>query len=610
MSFLDELKRRNVYRVGVAYAIVAWMAVQVTSVFAPALRLPDWVVSLVALVAIVGFPIALILSWVYELTPAGLRRTDDVPPEQSITRVTGQKLNYLIIGSLAALLLFVVVDAYVLRDDAVAGAAAAAPAESSAAPAAAAAPATRDVLRNSVAVLPFTNLSPNPDDAYFAQGIHEEVLNQLGKLGALTVIGRTSVLRYADGRTAIPDIARELNVQTVMEGSVRYAGDDVRITAQLVDPKTGAQLWSDAYQRKFDDIFAIQADIAMNIANALSAEFSVAEQQAVERPLTSSPEAYALYLQVRGAQANQRAALELLDRAIALDPSFAAAYGRKAQIYSAMLSNNAVTNAVRSEERAEVERLLRESALRALTIDASQIQAQSALDAIEVQRWRWSGLRMLSAQQLSVQFQPAVVWAQAWMGNVAGALVPSERWAELDPNIAQPFLNLGVLYAYAGDRARSNRALRRALEIAPGHPLVRSWIAYNAAATGDTDGALAELTQVQRDLGDNPQVVFMIEMAYAYGRLGRRDDAQRLFARIEERAKTQDIGTGGWAVAYLAVGDEARALEQLGAVAEKVGNHESDAGYLSVMNLRMNFLNDPLVATPRFAEVLARIKGD
>src|SRR6187551_1180476 len=247
LSFLNELKRRNVYRVGVAYAIVAWMAVQVTSVFAPALRFPDWVVSLVALVAILGFPIALVLSWVYELTPAGLRRTDDVAAVESITHVTAQKLNYLIIGSLAALLLFVAVDAYVLRDDAATGAAAASPAVSTAAPAAAAAPPTREILRNSVAVLPFTNLSPHPDDAYFAQGIHEEVLNQLGRLGALNVIARTSVLRYADGRTAIPDIARELNVQTVMEGSVRYAGDDVRITAQLVDPKTGAQLWSEAY---------------------------------------------------------------------------------------------------------------------------------------------------------------------------------------------------------------------------------------------------------------------------------------------------------------------------------------------------------------------------
>ena len=192
----------------------------------------------------------------------------------------------------------------------------------------------REVLANSVAVLPFANLSPNADDAYFAQGIHEEVLNQLAKLDALSVIARTSVLRYADGKTSLPDIARELNVQTVMEGSVRYAGDNVRITAQLIDPKTGTQLWSDAYQRKFDDIFAIQADIAMNIANALRAEFSIEEQREIERPLTTSPEAYALYLQTRTGRRRPRRRLKLLERAIALDPSFAAAYGRKALIYS------------------------------------------------------------------------------------------------------------------------------------------------------------------------------------------------------------------------------------------------------------------------------------
>ena len=605
VSFLEELKRRNVYRVAVAYAIVGWMAVQVTSVFAPALRLPEWVVSLVALVAVIGFPVALVLSWVYEMTPTGLRRTDDVPLEHSIAHVTAQKLNYVIIGALTALLLFVVVDAYVLRDGA-------AVASSEAAPPASAAPpeAAREVLRNSVAVLPFANLSPNPDDAFFAQGIHEEVLNQLAKLGALHVIARTSVLPYADGKTAIPDIARQLNVQTVMEGSVRYAGDNVRITAQLIDPNTGAHLWSEAYQRQFDDIFAIQADIAMNIANALRAEFSVGEQQAIERPLTSSAEAYALYLQARPAQAEFASALQLLDRAIALDPSFAAAHGRKAMIYSAMLTNTAIGNAVRSEDRAEVERLVRESAGRALAIDAAQIHAQVALDAAEVQRWRWSQLRMPSAQQLTVQSQPAAVWAQAWMGNVAGALVPSEQWADIDPNVAGPFLNLGVLYAYAGDRARSNRALRRALEIAPRNPLLRSWLAYNAIATGDTDGALAEFTRIQEQLGDNAPVVFLVEMAYGYGRLGRRDDAQSLFARIEQRAKAQDIGSGGWALAYLAIGDEARALEQLEIAAEKARKHESDSGYLSLMNLRMNFLGDPLIATPRFADVLARIRGD
>jgi TolB-like protein len=221
MSFWAELKRRNVYRVGVAYAVVGWMLAQVATVFVPALNLPAWLVSAVVLVVVIGFPVALGLAWVYELTPEGLKRTADVAPQQSVTHVTGRKLNYFIIGALVVALAFFVIDDFVLRErPATPGAAAAVAAETSALP-------------NSVAVLPFVNMSQNPDDAYFAQGVHEEVLNQLAKIRSMNVIARTSVLQYADSKAEIPEIARQLRVKTVMEGSVRYAGDNVRITAPL-----------------------------------------------------------------------------------------------------------------------------------------------------------------------------------------------------------------------------------------------------------------------------------------------------------------------------------------------------------------------------------------
>ncbi|HET8695873.1 MAG TPA: protein kinase [Gammaproteobacteria bacterium] len=471
-------------------------------------------------------------------------------------------------------------------------------------------PGAREVLPNSVAVLPFANLSPNANDAYFAQGIHEEVLNQLAKVSSLNVIVRTSVLRYADGTTPIPEIARELNVKTVMEGSVRYAGDNVRISVKLIDANTGADLWAEAYQRKFDDIFAIQADIAMNIANALRAEFSLEEQRDIERPLTTSADAYALFLQSGRGGLSPGERFALLDRAIALDPAFAAAFGRKAVLYSSMLVNTSLGNAVRPEERAEIERLLRASAERALAFDSREVQAQAALNTVDVQHWRWSTLRPLSAQQLSAFYQPAAAWAQAWKGDLAGILAVSERWAELDPNILNPFLNLGVLYAYAGDRSASDRALRRAAELGPRAALVRGWLAYNAAAAGNTGAALDDLARLERMLGNDPPIAFLADMAYAYGRIGRVDDARRLFERLEAAAKDRDIGTGGWALAYLGIGDQRRALEQLERAAEKARNHEPDTGYLQLMNLRMNYLADPIVGSPQFAEVLARIRGD
>jgi serine/threonine protein kinase/Flp pilus assembly protein TadD len=466
------------------------------------------------------------------------------------------------------------------------------------------------VLPHSVAVLPFENMSPNANDAYFAEGVHEEVLNQLGKISSMNVIARTSVLRYADGKTPIPDIARELNVQTVMEGSVRYAGDNVRITAQLIDAKSGAHLWSEAYSRKIDDIFAIQSDIAMNIANAVRAEFSLEEQKAIEKPLTTSPEAYALYLQAWSSEAGVAANSKihaLLDRAIALDPNFAAALGMKAMSYAEQVSNTVENNAARQDERENLEQRVHEYAGRALALDPREPSALGALAWLELQRWRWSSLLLPKAEDVN-QSPPPILWVHAWMGNTERALQVSRRFAEIDPNNYLAHIHLGVLLAYAGDRNGSNRAFQRSLELTD-FPLTRAWLAYNAIAVGDVETAQRELHQAEQMLGSDPPLVYLPEFAYAYGRIGRKDDAQRLFAQVQAAAKTQNVGAGALALCYLAIGDDEQALAHLEDVAAKARDHEPDADYASVMNLKMNFLADPRVTTGRLAEVLGRIKG-
>ena len=468
------------------------------------------------------------------------------------------------------------------------------------------------VLPHSVAVLPFENMSPNANDAYFAQGVHEEVLNQLGKISSMNVIARTSVLRYADGKTPIPDIARELNVQTVMEGSVRYAGDNVRITAQLIDAKSGAHLWSEAYSRKIDDIFEIQADIAMNIANAVRAEFSLEEQKAIEKPLTTSPEAYALYLQAlsidvaNGAATNSRVH-GLLDRAIALDPNFAAALGLKAEAYSQQVANTIQNNAALPDERERLEQRVHEYAGRALALDPREPGALGAIAGIEVQSWRWSGLVLPKAEDMSRSAAPTL-WVHAWMGDTEHALQVSRRFTEIDPRNFWSHLHLGILLAYAGDRNTSSRALQRSLELLE-LPLTRAWLAYDAVAVGDREAARNELQQVEQMLGSEPPVIYLPELAYAYARIGRNDDAQRLFAQLQTAAKTQNVGAGALALGYLAVGDDERALAYLEEVAREAHDHEPDAAFLAVMNLKMNFLADPRVTTGRLADVLGRIKG-
>ena len=608
MTLFAELKRRNVFRVAAAYAVVAWMVVQVMSVFGPALHAPDWVVSVFALFAVIGFPIALAVAWIYEYTPEGLKRTDEVRADESIAHLTGQKLNYVIIGSLAVALVLVIGQIYWFRERA---------APALAEPAAAATPAastTEPVLPNSVAVLPFANLSPKPEDAYFAQGVHEEVLGQLGKIKELNVIARTSVLKYADQPVSLAAVARELHVQTVMEGTVRYAGDSVRITAQLIDPKTGAPLWTDTYQRKIDDIFAIQSDIAMNIANALRAEFSIAEQHAIEQPRTASHEAYALYLQAltlgKDAVDSNGPRLALLERVLAFDPSFAAAYGMRAEIYASMFVNTALQDAVRPEERNDLDHRVRDNAARALALDPTDPSARAALQSINVTTWRWSEFEHLAPTFMPVSSQAPTIWIHAWLGDAPRAVRFAEKLAELDPNSVSPVLVLGAAYAYAGDRAASNRTFAHALELNPGHPLARVWLAYNAIVADDRDTAARELAGVEKQLGESMPIVYLPEIAYAYARLGRDADARRLFARIEDAGRKADIGDGTWAVAYYAIGDEQKAVERLEAVAAKARRHEIDAGYIPVMNLRMNFLADPRLASGRVRDVLSTIRGD
>jgi TolB-like protein/Flp pilus assembly protein TadD len=593
--------------------IVAWVLVQAAGLLLPAFEAPSWILRVVVLLLAIGLVLTLVAAWVFELTPEGVKRTEDVPEAQSSTHVTSRKLNFVIIGALAIALAFVVIDSYVLTRDS--GPSTAAALDAVAAPARSGATAARSALPNSVAVLPFVNMSPSADNAYFAAGIHEEVLNYLAKVSALNVIARTSTLRYADTQLSMREIADELNVQTIMEGAVRYAGDEVRITAQLIDPATGAQLWSEAYQRKIDDIFAIQADIAMNIANAIGAEFSVAEQESLEKPPTSSPAAYALYLQAndqfRAAELGSTdAAIALLDRAIAIDPEFAHAYAAKALLYSSLFVNTVQATGVPADERAALEARIRETAEQALALDPGVAEARLALRGINIVTWRWANYAETLDPAEERAIRAASLWVLSWMGNHVAARRISEQLVTLSPNDPAAHMFFGIVQAYAGDRAGSIRSLNRSLELAPANSLSRAWLGYDAIALGREAEALAELQLLERVLGTNRALVFLPELAYAYSRLGRRDDAVRIFTELEARAAEGDVGAGTWAMAYLAIGDEEQALRRLEQAAEKARNHEPDQGYLHLMNLKMNFLADPRIAEPRFAEVLSRIRGD
>ena len=352
MSFVRELKRRNVFRVGGAYLIIAWLLLQVSDTLVPALNLPDWFQSGVALLLILGFPLALFFAWAFELTPDGLKKEKDVEADESITPVTGRKLDFVIIGLLAVALGYFAYDKFV-----------ASPVE------------LQDSIK-SIAVLAFDNMSEDPDNEYFADGISEEILNLLAKVPELRVTSRSSAFSFKGQNLDVPTMAARLKVAYVLEGSVRKSGNQLRITAQLIEAVTDAHLWSETYNFELENIFAIQDEIAESVVGALKLQL-LGE---APRTDTTSPEAYALYLQSK-ALADQITATGHLQaeavvrRVLEIDSTYVPAWVLLARIYR----GGSATGAWQPHEAYPKSRA---AVMEALRLDADNAQAHAVLSRI------------------------------------------------------------------------------------------------------------------------------------------------------------------------------------------------------------------------------------
>jgi len=295
MSFVEELKRRNVFRVAIAYVIIAWLILQVGDTLAPALHLPESVNTALAFFLILGFPVAIILAWAYELTPEGLKKEKDVDRSNSITHVTGRKLDYFIIAVLVLALGYFAFDKFVLdpsRDAELVQATTEAVTEQ------ATESREAETADKSIAVLPFVNMSDDASNEYFSDGISEEILNALAKVKDLKVAGRTSSFAFKTRSEDLRTIGEALRVSHILEGSVRKSGIQVRVTAQLVKADNGYHLWSQTYDRELTDIFAIQDEIAAEILIQLKAQLLDEERQLLASQPTDS-EVYDLYLLAR-----------------------------------------------------------------------------------------------------------------------------------------------------------------------------------------------------------------------------------------------------------------------------------------------------------------------
>ena len=315
-NFFVELKRRNVYRAAVAYGVVAWFLTQLTTQVFPFFEIPNSAVRFVVIALAVGFPIAMLLSWLYELTPEGIVRTEDVEPAQakSVQRASGRILDFIIIGVLLLVIAMMIVGRRPFYRQ-----------------------TGESISQKSIAVLPFENRSEDKANAYFTDGVQDEILTNLSRIADLKVISRTSVLQYKSGVARnVREIAQQLGVANVVEGSVQRSGNRVRVNAQLVDARTDAHLWAQTYDRDLADVFAIQSEIAKAIADQLQAKLSPNEKKAIEQPPTTDLAAFDLYSRAKSllltacfsatSEPDLRKAIELLDEAVKRDPSFFDAY--------------------------------------------------------------------------------------------------------------------------------------------------------------------------------------------------------------------------------------------------------------------------------------------
>jgi len=397
MGLISELRRRNVLRMAVLYGIAAWLIMQVAEVVMDLAKLPDWIGPITLGVLAVGFPIALLFSWFYELTPEGISLEKDVDRADSMTHVTGRRLDFIVISLLCAAVILFAYDKWWMGG----------PPE------------------QSIAVLPFVNMSDDPGNEYFSDGMSEEILNLLARIPDLKVIGRTSSFKFKGMNEDLRVIGQTLGVTMVLEGSVRKSGERVRITVQLIDVSDGSHIWSETYDRTMTDIFAVQDDVAAAIIDAL--QIHVGTNPTRGRP-TESPVAYTLFLKARASFSASEwlDAKELLLKAIERDPNFAEAYELLA--FTEFYLGGDV----------EAQRLVAEAAAKAISLDPDLVLAQTLYQmTIFGPYLHW---RAIEAFDRAAREQPDNPWILDGLifllteyGYLEEALRLSERYIELDP---------------------------------------------------------------------------------------------------------------------------------------------------------------------------------
>jgi adenylate cyclase len=481
--FYDELKRRNVVRVAVVYIIAAWIVMQVVDIMFPALNLPLWTVTAVAALVLIGFPFAIILAWAFELTPDGVKRERDVDRSESITSKTGKKLNQLTIAALVVAVAFLVADKFYSSVEET--------------------PPTEQItelaeVKKSIAVLPFVNMSGDAENEYFSDGLSEELLNVLAKIPELHVAGRTSSFKFKGHNEDLRIIGDQLNVANILEGSVRKSATTVRITVQLVDAESGFHLWSETFDRQLTDIFAVQDEIALRVADALKVNLlgqAVEPSQRIHG--TNSIEAYDKYLQGlhfrnNYNQENIQKSIAAFQDAIELDPEYARAWAQLA--ITQWFASAEFSGGDYHEGQATV----KESATRAMQLDDTVGEAYMALamgqfayefDFQSAKETLQRGLEIQPNNPRSLALLAAISGAS---GDLESAIRYSEQSLEIDPLSSRQLRELGDWQRAIGDFDASYETYQHVLDLQPDIARIHGRLGLLFAEQGDLAAAEKE----------------------------------------------------------------------------------------------------------------------